>query len=203
METDFSQIIIFFAFVIPSAILHEYFHGWAAEQLGDSTAKYMGRMTLNPLAHIDPFGTIFLPLMLMFASGGGFVFAYAKPVPYNPRNLRDQKWGPALVAIAGPFANILIAVFFSALIRLHIFSPLAYVFSFIVLINIMLAVFNLLPIPPLDGSKILAAILPARSAEWLLGLERYGFVFLLLFVFFGFQLLYPLIFFLYRLFLGV
>lgn len=197
------RILIFFVLVIPSAILHEYLHGWMADRLGDPTAKHMGRLTLNPVAHIDLWGTVLLPLFLILATGGSFVFAYAKPVPYNPYNLKDQKWGPALVALAGPSANLLIAVVFGLLMRSGIFIQMNNILSIIVLINILLAVFNLVPIPPLDGSKILFAVLPARYHHVAATLEQYGIFILLFFLFFGFWLIQPVIFFLYRLIVGV
>lgn len=198
----------YFIFVILSAIIHEYAHGWAAWKLGDNTAKYAGRLTLNPLAHIDKWGTIFMPIILYLISGGSFVFAYAKPVPYNPYNLKYSKWGPALVGLAGPLSNILVAVIFSLCLRfVDINSSLAggiiYLFFLnIIQINILLAVFNLVPIPPLDGSKILFAVLPDRFYKFKFFLERNGFVILLFFVFFAFELIQPIISWLFKLFVG-
>jgi len=203
MSLEFYQALIFFILVIPSAILHEYFHAWVANQLGDPTAKNMGRLTLNPLSHIDLWGTILLPLFLIFAFHGSFVFAYAKPVPYNPYNLKNQKWGPALVAAAGPFANFFLAVTFGIFIRLSVFPQMADIFSIIVFINILLGVFNLVPIPPLDGSKILFAILPSRYLNIMYNLERYGMLILLVFLFFGFWIIQPIISLIFRLIVGV
>jgi Zn-dependent protease len=188
------NLVFYFLIIIPSAIIHEYAHGWAADSMGDSTARYAGRLTLNPKAHIDLWGTILLPLMLSFMTSGQFLFAYAKPVPYNPYNLRNQKWGPALVALAGPAANFLLAASFAAVIR---FAPvgaeLAGFLAIIVYANIMLLVFNLVPIPPLDGSKILYAILPDSAHQFKMFLERYGFFLLLFFMFFLFELIAPII----------
>lgn len=205
---DFALLLFYFIIIVPSAIIHEYAHGWMALQLGDPTAKYAGRLTLDPRAHIDKWGTIFLPIFLYLVSGGSFMFAYAKPVPYNPYNLKNQKWGPALVGLAGPAANILTAIVFSIFIRLlGAGAPvwtlsLASFFSIIVYANILLAVFNLVPIPPLDGSKILFALLPERSYQIREFLERYGLFILIFFIFFAFELIAPLIQWLFRLMVG-
>ncbi len=148
--------IFIYSLIIISAIFHEYAHAWMALYLGDPTAKKAGRLTLNPLAHIDPFGTIVLPLLLMITSG--IFIGYAKPVPINPYNLRDQKYGPAKVAVAGPASNLLIALILSLFLRQFTFSSFVQLaLSFAVYINIILALFNLIPIPPLDGSKLLKA----------------------------------------------
>ena len=173
------QILI----LVFSVVIHEVSHGLAANALGDPTAKYMGRLTLNPVRHLDLWGSCIVPVMSYAL--GGFVFGWAKPVPYNPNNLRNRKWGPALVGIAGPGVNILLAVFFGLLMRFvlngvspatellaHNFLTIAGTIAFL---NIMLAFFNLVPVPPLDGSKVLFAILPYRwrSVQWFL--EQYGF----------------------------
>ncbi len=154
--SDLELKLFLYLIVILSAIFHEYAHAWAALYLGDPTAKNAGRLTLNPIAHIDPFGTVLLPLFLLFT--GGIFIGYAKPVPFNPYNLSDQKYGEAKVAAAGPISNILIALIFSVVIRfvaLPQFWGMAV--SYIIFINIILALFNLIPIPPLDGSKLLRA----------------------------------------------
>lgn len=199
---DFLYLIFFFFIIIPSSIIHEYAHGWMANYLGDPTAKYAGRLTLNPLVHIDTWGTLLMPLMLFVLSRGSFVFAYAKPVPFNPYNLRDQKWGSALVGMAGPLANIVTAIFFGILIRILPASAFVSILSIIVYANILLAVFNLVPIPPLDGSKVLYALLPETFAKYKLVMERYGIIILLFFVFYLFQFVSPLIFAVYRLIVG-
>lgn len=200
MEIIVFQIIV----LIFSAIIHEYMHGWTADQLGDPTAKSEGRLTLNPLPHIDPIGSILLPFILV-ASNAGFVFGWAKPVPYNPYNLSDQKYGGAKVAAAGPLANLIIALFFGLLLR---FAPIAspYIiglFQIIIFINILLMIFNLVPIPPLDGSKVVMPFLPyswqARYAQ----LERFGFFLVLAFVMIGFPLIIPVIDFVFRIITGV
>lgn len=196
-------LLFFFVIIIPSAIIHEYMHGWMADRLGDPTARYAGRLTLNPLAHIDRWGTIIMPLLLFFLSGGKFMFAYAKPVPYNPYNLRGGKWSPAYVAFAGPFANFLLAYVFGLIIQFApISASLASILSIIVYANVLLGVFNLVPIPPLDGSKVLFALLPDSMQNFKLTLERYGFVILMVFIFFFFQLISPIIRTLYLYFTG-
>ena len=195
--------LFFFVIIIPSAIIHEYMHGWVANQLGDPTARYAGRLTLNPRAHVDLWGTFLLPLMLFIGTGGNFLFAYAKPVPYNPYNLKDQRWGPVWVALAGPGSNFVLAAIFGLFLQ---FLPLpvsaAALASVVVYANVLLAVFNLVPIPPLDGSKLLFALLPDSLYHIKVQLERYGFMLLLIFIFFFFQLISPFIAFFYNLFTG-
>lgn len=200
------QIII----LIFSVVVHEVSHGLAALALGDHTAEHAGRLTLNPLKHIDPFGSILLPLMSFFL--GGFIIGWAKPVPYNPYNLKNRKWGPALVGMAGPAANITLAVAFGLAVRfLPGFSNLVsapFLFNFITiastiaLINLVLAIFNLVPIPPLDGSKVLFAFLPYQWWGVEAFLEQYGFFLLLLFIFFFSHWIIPIVFVLYRLIAG-
>jgi len=195
-------LIFFFLIIIPSAIWHEFAHAWMADYLGDDTAKRMGRLTLNPLPHIDLFGTILMPVFLFFISNGSFLFAYAKPVPYNPYNLRNQKNGPALVGLAGPMANLLVAIVFGLLVRFLPSGSFSELLSIIVYANILLMVFNLIPIPLLDGSKILYAILPERWANVRMFLDRYGFFILLFFLFFAFSLIQPVIGIVFKLIVG-
>lgn len=190
---DFISLLFYFVIIIPSAIIHEYAHGWMANQLGDPTARYAGRLTIDPRAHIDKWGTILMPLGLFILTGGRFLFAYAKPVPYNPYNLRDQKWGPVLVGLAGPMANLLLAVSFALVYRLFPLTNASSFFAIIVVANISLMIFNLLPIPPLDGSKLLYALLPSSAYKVRSFLDKYGFVMLLFFVFFLFDLIQPII----------
>ena len=199
---DFVSLLFYFIVIILSAIIHEYAHGWMAYQLGDPTAKYAGRLTIDPRVHIDKWGTIILPIGLFVLTGGRFLFAYAKPVPYNPYNLKDQKWGPALVGVAGPAANFLLASCFALLVRIFPSSLFAPFFAIIVYANILLMVFNLLPIPPLDGSKILYAVLPDSAYKVRVFLDRYGFIILLFFVFYLFDLVRPVIDILMRLLIG-
>lgn len=203
------NFIFFLIIILFAAVIHEYSHGWAADRLGDPTAKNFGRLTLNPLAHIDWWGSLLLPLLLYFGTGGNFLFGYAKPVPFNPNNLRWRKWGPAAVAFAGPAANLLLAFLFS--LFLFLFSRTAgfssrLIFSgcliSIIQINLILAVFNLLPLPPLDGSKIIAAFLPAGWEERFLALERHEMIFIVLLIFLVFPYIYPVIDFLLKWLVG-
>jgi len=180
--------------LILSAIIHEYSHGYFAYRLGDDTALKAGRLTLNPLAHIDLVGSIFLPLLLVL-SGSGLIFGWAKPVPYNPYNLRDQKRGNAKVAFAGPVTNLIIAVIFAFWYRISNLE----IFALVVLVNLVLAIFNLVPIPPLDGSKILYDFLPLEHQKKYISLERYGIIILLAFIFFAWPLISPFVYFLFNL----
>jgi len=158
-DTIFLIVVIIF-----SAVVHEVMHGFAADKLGDPTARYAGRLTLNPIPHLDPVGSIILPILLAF-SGSPLFFAWAKPVPYNPYNLRPGRFSEAIVAAAGPLSNLGIALLTGLITR---FVPLAVevqaVLVLIILVNIMLFLFNLIPVAPLDGSKILSAILPKGLA---------------------------------------
>ena len=188
------EFIFLIAILIFSVVIHEVSHGVVANALGDPTAKNAGRLTLNPIPHLDPIGSVLLPGFLILMSqlgGGGIIFGWAKPVPVNPMNLRG-KYGSALVSLAGPGSNLAIAFTFGLALR---FLPLAelnpaliLVFSYIVFLNILLAVFNLLPIPPLDGSHILFTFLPRSFDALRVFLSRFG-IFVLLFIiffFFGF-----------------
>jgi len=199
-----STLLFYFIVIVPSAIIHEYAHGWMANRLGDPTAKYAGRLTLDPRSHIDIWGTVLMPIFLFVVSGGSFLFAYAKPVPFNPYNLKSHKWGPAMVALAGPMSNLLLALTFSIALRFVPFLPpvfwgIAEFISIIIFANIMLMVFNLVPIPPLDGSKILFAVLPDSAYKVRAFLEQYGMMFLLVFILFFIPYITPIISFLYYL----
>lgn len=166
--------LISFLILIVSIIAHEVAHGIAALAQGDPTAKHAGRLTLNPIPHIDPFGSILLPLMCAVVSPG-FMFGWAKPVPINPYNFRNQKWGEAIVSAAGPLTNIVIAGIFIVLIKFAPISDSFAVFSaYVVIINIVLAIFNLIPIPPLDGSKILFTLIPQRFHGFKTWMEQRG-----------------------------
>jgi Zn-dependent protease len=200
------NFIFAIAVLIMSVVIHEVSHGYTAYALGDSTAKDAGRLSLNPFRHLDLFGSFIIPAITYLL--GGFIFGWAKPVPYNPYNLRNQKWGPALVGAAGPLSNFLVAVVFGLLIRYgstSAFLPASFfqIATLIVFINLILGIFNLVPIPPLDGSKILFSVFPYnwRSIETFL--EQFGFIILLIFIFFFFQLLLPIVSGLFKLITGI
>lgn len=167
---SFETIILIVA-LIYSVVLHEVAHGYAAYLLGDNTARYEGRLTLNPISHLDPFGSVILPLLLTLVSSP-FLFGWAKPVPYNPYNFRrGGVWGETIVAAAGPLTNVGIALVFALWFHLASFMSLPQVVAdityLIVHINLMLAVFNMIPVPPLDGSKVLSGIVPnALKDQW-------------------------------------
>lgn len=218
MSNELILVGFYFLTLVYTIILHEVSHGWMALWLGDKTAKYAGRLDLNPLKHVDPMGSVVVPITLFLLTG--MSFGWAKPVPYNPHNLRDQKWGPSLVALAGPFSNIVLALFavgvarllpIDAVARHAVFLRFAEALSggggflsrwgafsdvlagsvpnvlfglclFIVFWNVLLAFFNLLPIPPLDGSKVMYAVFSFRD-ETILWFERYGLMILIVVLF--------------------
>lgn len=180
-----------------SVIIHEISHGFAALFFGDKTAEYEGRLTLNPIKHIDLFGSILLPLLL-YITHAGFMIGWAKPVPYNVYNLRNRKVAEPLVAFAGPFSNIVVALIFGTLTRIFASGyadlQLVEIFSFVTLVNISLAIFNLIPIPPLDGSKVLFSILPVGGRfVFSRFAERYGLIIIIVIVAFLPGLITPLI----------
>ena len=198
MQPDFIFII---AILIFSVVIHEVSHGFAANYLGDPTARLAGRLTLNPIKHLDMMGSIIIPALLVLTNAG-FVFGWAKPVPYNPYNLRKGgKWAEAIVAGAGPASNFLIAIIFGLLLRFGIISGFAtpafiQIAGIIVFVNIMLGVFNLLPVPPLDGSKVLAGILPWGAGQSYRRFQdvmsRYGIVAMFGFIFIFIWILGPI-----------
>jgi len=195
--------------------VHEFSHALAAYRLGDSTAKHLGRLTVNPVAHFDPLGGILLAVTFI---GSGFGFGWAKPTPVNPRNLEGGRWGEAIVAAAGPVSNLVLAIIVALPLRYLIDHPnlaqdvpnvVLDAMFFFVFINVVLMVFNLFPVPPLDGSKVLFAFLPPRlSWQWRPILEQYGFVLLLLLFFFppggsiGGKIITPVIFEIFRFLVG-
>ncbi|PKQ38594.1 MAG: site-2 protease family protein [Actinobacteria bacterium HGW-Actinobacteria-1] len=176
---DIVGIILRFALLIPAIVFHEVAHGYAALALGDTTAKDQGRLSLNPIAHIDPWGTILLPLLMTAMFGAGF--GYAKPVPVNPYRFRgDRRVGMFLTGIAGPTANLVMATIAGIIVRIlgvdNIIGTGAYLFA---LVNLVLLFFNLIPLPPLDGSRVLPLILPQSAMNAYHQWERYGFIILI------------------------
>lgn len=183
------QIVDLLIALVLSLTLHEFMHGYVGYLLGDDTAKEQGRLTLNPAAHIDPFTTLLLPLFLILVHSP-VVFGAAKPVPFKPWALRYGKWGAALVAVAGPLTNLFIAVFFGLWLRfVPVTQGIGQLFVAIVSVNIAFFVFNMIPFPPLDGSRVLYALVPYNVREVMDRIERAGFVAIALFI----LVLYPII----------
>ncbi len=201
-----TDTIFFIAILIMSVVIHEVSHGFVALRFGDKTALYAGRLTLNPLKHLDIFGSIILPAFLVLTHAS-FLFGWAKPVPYNPNNLTNRKWGTIAVASAGILANLCLAVFFGLVLRFSINSPVpasfVFITSSIVLVNLGLAIFNLVPIPPLDGSKILFSLLPGSFYFIISFFERYSLILIVIFIVFLADYLYPILAFLYHLTTGL
>ena len=217
MGSIIQQISIMAIPLLLGVILHEVAHGWVADKLGDPTARLMGRLTLNPISHIDPIGSILIPGILLITQAP-FLFGYAKPVPVNFRNLRNPKKDMVWVALAGAVTNLSLALVFSLIHRLllgagplwewpllrFIFQPAILMLRYGVVINVALAIFNLIPLPPLDGGRVMVGLLPYRAAYKYSKIEPYGFLILigLLATHILDWLISPLIYFFIRLFLG-
>lgn len=209
LDMEYASLIdglFYIAILVISVVAHEVSHGFMAERLGDPTARLAGRLTVNPVRHIDPFGSIIIPLLLIL-SKSPFLIGWAKPVPYNPNNLKDPRRGGIMIALAGPLTNVVIALLFGLLIRFgDVFGLPGAVLSIstlIVFLNLMLAIFNLIPVPPLDGSKVLFAFLPPQFDTIHLMLERYWFLTLPLLIFIIWQFLLPIVFWFFRLITGL
>lgn len=201
-----TDAIFYVAILVMSIVIHEVSHGLVAEYFGDQTARYAGRLTLNPIRHLDFFGSILLPALLVL-SHSPFLFGWAKPVPYNPDNLSNRRLGTVAVAAAGVLANFSIAILFGVIIRFtsSLSSPEGFYFvtSIIIMVNLALALFNLIPIPPLDGSKILLSLLPESFSGIALLLEQYSLILLIIFIIFFSDYLYPVLTFLFSLITGL
>jgi len=214
---NLSEAVLSIPALMIAVILHEVAHGWVAYRMGDPTAKLAGRLTLNPIPHIDPFGTIILPAMFIIL-GSPVIFGWAKPVPINPLNFRDLRKGTFLTSIAGVVMNLTLAVFFGAAYRIlynlsevadpfvtnAIIYPLLIFSAKSVLINLILALFNIIPIPPLDGSKAVMSFLSFKYWEIFYKYEIYGFFVITILLFTGVlgRIIYPPLIFLYNLILG-
>ncbi len=195
--------IIAFAILIMSVVLHELSHGYVAEFLGDPTPRLQGRLTLNPLKHLELFGSIIVPIITTLS---GFPFGWAKPVQWNPYNIKNRRQGELLISLAGPTANLLLALVFGLVVRFGYTvasTPFITICAYIVMINISLAVFNLIPIPPLDGSKIFFSLVPPRLAHVRTFFERYSLVLILVLIVFLWQFIEPLIPFLFKIVTGI
>ena len=205
-----TDAVFYIAILIMSVVIHEVSHGFMAEYFDDKTARNQGRLTLNPLKHLDLFGSIILPITLYLstkATGHPFLFGWAKPVPYNPNQLSNKKWGTIAVASAGVLANFSIAIIFGIIIRLTL--PLSlpegfyFITSIIIVVNLALGIFNLIPIPPLDGSKILFSFLPESYLPFILTYEQYSLILLLIFIVFFSSYLTPILEFLFHFLTGL
>ncbi len=198
---DFADIIRKLIISAPAILIaitfHEVAHGFVANRLGDPTAKMMGRLTLNPVPHIDVVGTVVMPLMLLFFTSGQFVFGYAKPVPINPMNFRNPRKDMAISAAAGPVTNILLAIasmvmlkffflpashFLPESISSSVMTPLIMIFQASVMVNIVLACFNMIPVPPLDGGRVLTGLLPYKQAVSFSRIEPFGFIIVIILI---------------------
>jgi Zn-dependent protease len=199
-------LLLIFSFIILifSVVIHEVSHGVAALWQGDPTAKLAGRLTLNPLKHVDPIGSVVVPIICMLLPGN-LMLGWAKPVPFNPYNLKNKRFGEAIVAIAGPLSNIVIATILGLILRFYGVGLLEHTQTLLVMAvytNIALAVFNMVPLPPLDGSKVLYALFPMKTAELFRKIESYGFILTLIFIFAFVEIINPVISFIFKVIVG-
>ncbi len=201
-----TNAIFYVAILIISVVIHEISHGFMAERFGDKTARYAGRLTLNPINHLDLLGSIIVPGFLIL-TGAGFLFGWAKPVPYNPDNLSNRKWGTIAVASAGVLANFFIAIIFGVVLRFTIDLGLPpdfyFIISAIVMVNLGLGIFNLVPLSPLDGSRIFTSLLPQSLYQVGQFFETYSIVLLIVFVMWFSDYLSPILSFLFGLITGL
>lgn len=213
-QAQFIDAIFYIFVLIMSIVIHEVAHGYSAYLLGDDTARFQGRLTLNPIKHLDPFGSVILPLLLFISTSGSFLIGWARPVPYNPMNLRNGRKGNIIVAFSGIAMNLLLAILFGLLIRFapelglplydpFFIHPFYKISTIIVMLNLVLALFNLIPIPPLDGSKILFSLLPPRLRYVENLLERYGIFLLIFFIIFLWGKISPIVFLVFSLLTGL
>ena len=203
---DISSIVISISVFSIVIVVHELAHGFVAYLLGDSTAKDAGRLTFNPLAHADPIGTILLPAVLLLARSP-IIFGWARPVPVNPNNFANPKKGMLLTSLAGPAANFGLACIFALLFKIGIFVPHSAGWSFLlmgILISLVLGIFNLIPIPPLDGANIVVSLLPDDAARSFMKVQRYGFVILIALLYLGLfdRVILPLVMMITRILVG-
>jgi len=206
MNFDFLTTIFSIIILILSVMFHELAHGTVADWLGDPTPRLAGRLTLNPLAHLELVGSFILPLLCIL-SGTGFIIGWAKPMPFNPRFFKSKRWGPALVAVAGPIMNIVLALICAGCFRLFAVNTGSFAFaqmlSLVVIINVSLAIFNLIPIPPLDGHHILGALFP-KYRTWSENILRgYGFIIMVVIILIAGSFIAPVVEFFARILLGV
>lgn len=205
MQVD---VLFFLVILIFSVIIHEIAHGYVAEMLGDPTARLAGRLTLDPRPHIDPVGSVLVPGLLMLGSGGNFSFGWAKPVPYNPYNLKNFKWGSIAVALAGVTVNLIVAIIFGLIIRFYAelgISSAEFIKMLVMItqLNLILVVFNLIPFPPLDGSKVLFNLLPQRFMYIHDYLEQNWLLFIVFLLMFAHYIIAPVSGFLFTLITGL
>lgn len=206
LDQNMTTVLISITVFIIVIVAHEFAHGYVAYKLGDKTAKYAGRLTLNPLAHLDPVGTVILPALLIIARSP-VIFGWAKPVPVNPNNFSDPRKGMLLTSLAGPGANFALAVLFAALFKTGLFPAHSIPWTFLlygILISLVLGIFNLLPIPPLDGGNIVVSMLPPEMARSFMRFERYGFLVLIGLLYLGLfdKVILPLVSLLTRVLVG-